>query len=325
MLLQSFIFLLGLGVLYLGAEWLVKGAASLALRYGIRPMVVGITVVALGTSMPEFVVNFFAALSGEDSLALGNIIGSNICNIGLILGVSSLVLPLAVAQGTLKKEYTIMMLVLVGFYLVSLDGVISQIDGLILVGGLVAFLVFLILDARRHARRSALKEEEEIREVTDVEEEDIVASSWKKALLVLGGIVMLALGARLMVYAAVNIAEALGVAPIVIGLTVVAIGTSLPELAASVVSALNREVDISVGNVLGSNLLNVLFVIGTIALVRPLQVDAQSLSIHFPVMLAFGALLLPLAWTQYRITRFEGALLLVGFVGYIVYMALPYM
>lgn len=319
MLLQAFIFVVGLGLLYLGAEWLVRSAASLALRYGIRPLVVGITVVALGTSMPEFVINLFAAATGEDSLALGNIVGSNICNIALILGTSSLVVPLVVAPGTLKKEYPIMMAVLVLFYLVAIDGEIGQVDGFILVSGLVAFFLFLILDAKRHTGPPVK------REVADSAPREDDMTLLKKAGLLVGGIVLLAGGARLMVYAAVNVANVLGVDPVIIGLTVVAIGTSLPELAASVVSAMRQEADISVGNVLGSNMLNVLFVVGLISLFRPLKVDPISLTIHFPVMLAFGAVLLPIAWTQFKISRMEGGVLLAGFVGYILFLAAPYL
>lgn len=318
MLWQLLIFAIGLGLLYLGAEWLIRGAASLALKYGIRRMVVGITVVALGTSMPEFVVNFFAALSQEDGIALGNVIGSNICNVALILGTSALILPMAVSPGTLRKEYTIMMGVMLLFYLLALDGVINQVDGLILIGGLLAFLVFLILDCKRHAKKVKTDD------LPELERQDIAAPTWKKVVLLIGGIAMLTLGARLMVHAAINIAAWMGVSSVVIGLTVVAIGTSLPELAASLVSALKKDPDMSMGNVLGSNLLNVLFVIGLVALIHPLSVESESLTIHFPVMLGFGILLLPLAWTSYRITRLEGGVLVTGFVGYIVYLVLPY-
>ena len=324
MFLQITLFLIGLVVLYFGAEWLVKGAASVALRYGIRPLVVGLTVVALGTSMPEFVVNFFAALDNEDSLALGNIVGSNICNIALILGMSALVVPITVKPATLRKEYPIMMAVMVLFYVVALDGVIGKSDGLLLVGGLVAFLAFLVLDSRRHARETT-SSDDDASEAEEVSEADVDAPGWKKAMLVLGGILFLALGARLMVHAAVTIASDLGVHPVVVGLTVVAIGTSLPELAASMVSAAKREGDMSVGNVLGSNLLNVLFVVGLVALIRPLRVDDEALTLHFPVMIAFCLLLLPLAWTQYRITRLEGGVLLIGFAGYLTYLVFPYL
>ncbi len=314
--LQLLFFVIGLVVLYFGAEWLVKGAASLAIKYGIRPMIVGITVVALATSMPEFVVNFFAALSGEDNLALGNIVGSNICNIALILGISSLVIPLAVAPSTLRKEYPIMMGVMILFYVLSLDGVISEIDGAILIAGLLAFFVYLIRDARRQTNPIPA-------EMSEVEE-DPNDSTTRRVLFIVGGMVALSVGARIMVDAAVEIAESLAISPIIVGLTVVAIGTSLPELAASVACALNKQVDMSVGNVLGSNLLNVLFVVGLVAMINPLQVDTDSLHVHFPVMLGFSALLLPIAWTKYQISRLEGSILLAGFIGYLVYLVQPY-
>lgn len=313
--LQLLLFVIGLVVLYFGAEWLVKGAASLALHYGIRPMIVGITIVALATSMPEFVVNFVAALSGEDNLALGNIVGSNICNIALILGISALVIPLTVQPSTLKKEYPIMLGVMILFYVISLDGTISQIDGGILIAGLIAFFSYLIIDARRHGASVPPPDEVE-------SEEDL--SSTMRILYVLGGMIGLSVGARVMVDAAVNIAESLSISPIIVGLTVVAIGTSLPELAASVAFAMKKQVDMSVGNVLGSNMLNVLFVVGLVSMINPLHVDTDSIQVHFPVMLAFCVVLLPLAWTQYRITRLEGSFLLAGFVGYIVYLVLPY-
>ncbi|ARA94750.1 MAG: sodium:calcium antiporter [Bacteroidetes bacterium] len=313
MLLDLLIFVAGLVILYLGAEWLVRGAASLALEYGIRPLVVGLTVVALGTSMPEFVLNFFAVLSNEDSLALGNIVGSNICNIALILGTSAVVLPLTVAPGTLKREYAIMLLVTGVFYLVALDGVISQLDGLLLVAGLVAFVGYLIVDSRRRT-------EPPIPPAEDLPQ----APGWKKALMLLGGVTFLAVGAHLMVTAAQSIAHQMGIDPVVVGLTVLAVGTSLPELAASVVSAIKKEADLSVGNVLGSNMLNVLFVVGLLALFKPMTVEPAAIQIHFPVMIAFSVLLFPLAWTGYRISRLEGGMLLTGFVGYIAYLVMPY-
>lgn len=317
MLTYTLLFFGGLILLYLGAEWLIKGAASLALRYGIRPMVVGITVVALGTSMPEFVVNFFAAIGGDHDLALGNIVGSNICNIALILGLSAVIIPLVVSPGTLKKEYPIMMLVMVLFYFLALDGVISQLDGALLVAGLVGFFSYVVYDSRRYSpsspKESRARESERSQPVL------------KRALIVVGGIILLAIGAQMMVYAASSLASDLGIHPVVVGLTVVAIGTSLPELAASVVGAIKNEMDMSIGNILGSNLLNILFVIGLISMFTPLQVDVSALQVHLPVMLIFGVILLPLAWTQYRISRVEGGVLLAGYAGYLVYLIVPYL
>ena len=317
-LIDFAVFLIGLAVLYFGADWLIRGATSFALRFGIRPLVVGLTVVALGTSMPEFLVNFFAAVMEQDGLALGNVVGSNICNIALILGLSAVVYPMSVSPDTLKKEYPIMMGAMAIFYAVSLDGTISRVDGLVLVSGLVGFLLFLVLDARRH---TASLDADDLGEMTRREVQMPIA---RKVAYLLGGMVMLTLGARLMVHGAVHIATDMGIDPIVVGLTVVAIGTSLPEMAASVLCALKKEADLSVGNILGSNLLNVFFVVGLVALIRPLHVEETSLTIHFPVMMLFGILLLPLARTQYRITRVEGGLLIACFVGYIAYLVGPY-
>jgi cation:H+ antiporter len=325
MLYDLVIFLVGLVVLYYGAEWLIDAAAQMALDYGIRPIVVGLTVVALGTSMPEFVINVFAAVEGRHDLALGNIIGSNISNIALILGSCALVFPLVVTPQMLRKEYPMMLGAMVLFYVVALDGLISQLDGGLLVTSLVGVLAFLFYDARRE-KEGLVEDLDEAPAVPPVPEAD-PEPRWKKTLRLVGGVAFLAGGARMMVYGAVNIAETLGVQEMVIALTIVAIGTSLPELAASMVGALKDEADLSVGNVMGSNLLNVLFVVGFVALVSPLEVneaESQALSLHFPIMMAFCLVLLPIAWTQHRISRLEGGALVAGFLGYVVYLILPY-
>lgn len=310
-------FFVGLGVLYIGAEWLIKAATQTALHYGIRPIVVGLTIVALGTSLPEFFINFFAAFTGEHDLALGNIIGSNICNIALILGSSAMILPLAVQPQMLSKEYPLMMGAMGLFYVVALDGRIGQWDGLLMVLSLLGVMVFLFIDAKRHPNPPILEE-------MDDDEAGELQTLRQKVLYTLAGMALLAGGARLMVHGAVSIANIMGIDHVVIGLTIVAIGTSLPELAASMVGVIRQEADLSVGNVMGSNILNVLFVVGALALVSPLEVQPHSLSVHFPVMLGFGALVLPLAWTQYCITRWEGGLLFAGFLGYMTYLILPY-
>ncbi len=323
MLYQLFLFSIGLTALYFGAEWLVNGAVGLALRFGIRRMVVGLTVVALGTSMPEFLVNFFAAMRGADDLALGNIVGSNIANIALILGLSAMVFPLVVRPATIRKEYPIMMAATVVFYGMSYDGEINQVDGIVLVLGLVAFFVYLVLDARSDESKSQVKKEKTAYEAQVRGQRAF--SVRRKVGLLLGGMIALAVGARFMVSAAIAMAEMLGINQVIVGLTVVAIGTSLPELAASMMCAFKEEPDLSVGNILGSNLMNILFVVGLVSLIRPLKVDAQVLTIHFPVMIGFGILLLPLAWSQYKVTRFEGSILVAGFVGYVFYLSFPYL
>jgi cation:H+ antiporter len=325
MVLSTVVFLVGIGVLYVGAEAMVKGAATLALRYGLRPVVVGLTVVALGTSMPEFVINFFSAIAGEDALAIGNIIGSNICNIALILGISAVVLPLSVDRAMLRKEYPMMLGAMLAFYLLALDGRLGTVDGFLLVCGLVGFLVFVVVDAQRHAAQHADSDADDLAEVetedlAEVETEDLHASLAKQTGYLAAGMVGLTLGARLMVDSAVDIARYMGVGEVTIGLTIVAVGTSLPELAASVVSSSRGEAELSVGNSMGSNLLNVLFVVGLVSMMRPLNVKPMSLDVHFPVMIGFTLLLFPLAWTGRRITRLEGSFMLVGFLGYMSYL-----
>lgn len=315
MVLDVFLFLIGLVILYYGAEWLIRGASSLALQHGIRPIIIGLTIVALGTSMPEFLVNAVAAVSDEPDLALGNIIGSNIANIALILGASALVLPISVTPTILRKEYPMMLATMVVFYLLALDGVISQWNGLLLVGCLLAIGLYLFIDERNS---DPLMEEMD----PEVQAGDPDASTLAKTAFLVGGTVGLAGGAQLMVHSAVTIANTMGVDHVVIGLTIVAIGTSLPELAASMVGAMKSEADLSVGNVMGSNLLNILFVVGVVSSMRPLDVSDASLSIHFPVMLAFAVLFLPLAWTGDRISRTEGGVLLAAFFGYMTYLVL---
>lgn len=315
MLFDVLLFTVGLVLLYFGADWLIRGAASLALKFGIRPLVVGLTVIALGTSMPEFIVNFFAAVSGEDGLALGNVIGSNIANIALILGVSAMVFPMNVSKGMLTREYPVLLAIMAGFYWLAKDGLISKSDGALLVLALTIFLIYIVLDAKR--TNKAPVDPESIAS-------EVLLPNWKKVLFLAGGIVLLTVGARLMVLGAVNIALVLGISSAIVGLTVVAIGTSLPELAASVMCAVRQEVDLSFGNVLGSNILNVLFVVGLIALIRPLQVDVESIDLHLPIMIGFTIVLLPIARSHYQISRLEGGFLVASFLGYMFYLILPY-
>jgi len=314
MLINLGLLLVGLVVLYFGAEWLIRGASSIAIGMGLRPLVVGLTVVALGTSLPEFMTNVLAALQKADGLAIGNILGSNIANIGLILGITAVLMPLTVASSTLRREFPIMLGVQIAFYLLALDGVISRLDGALLLAALAGFLGYLIRDARRRGMGP----------------DDVVAApeltlpGWQKTLLLVGGMIGLALGAHLMVTGAVRIATTFEISPVVIGLTVVAIGTSLPELAASIVGVMRKETDLSVGNVIGSNLLNVLFVVGLVALLSPLRIDDEALHLHFPVMIGFCLLLL-LAWRREALLRWHGIFLLVAFAGYngfVVYTAL---
>ena len=340
MLLHAIVFALGLGILYIGADWLVQGASSVALRFGLKPLIVGLTIVALGTSMPEFLLNFFAIMMGEDALAIGNIVGSNISNIALILGLSAIVLPMTVSRDALRREYPLMLVVSFLFWGLAADGSISRLDGGILVGGLAFFMVYLIRDSMAHAK--AMKDQPKVvipavpHEHEDASPAEKAVSRaltaiasrrfapWARVILLVVGMAALGIGARLMVDSAVAIAELLRIHPVVIGLTIVAIGTSLPELAASMVCAIRKESDMSVGNILGSNMLNILFVVGVVSLIRPVDVEAEAIRIHFPVMIGFSLLLYPLARSGYTLSRAGGAVLLAGFLGYIGWLLYPY-
>ena len=303
----------GLLLLYYGAEYLVTGSSKLALSFGIRPLVIGLTVVAFATSMPELMVSLFAAIKGSSSIAAGNIIGSNIANVGLILGAAALVSPLLVARTTLTREVPMMVAASLATYLMAWDGQLGFIDGLLLLLSLVGFLAYCIVTARQPLG-------------VDVDEtlEKVVASEavhrGRNVILVLLGMTGLGIGAELMVRGAVMIATRLGVSELVIGLTIVALGTSLPELAASMMSASKGQMDMSVGNVIGSNIFNVLFVLGICPLFRPLVIEPRILRVDFPVMLGFFLLLILLLSVfrpRHMLGRWRGAVLLGSYAVFI--------
>ena len=323
MLTQVVLFILGLGILYLGADWLIDGASEVAKKFGIRPLIIGLTIVALGTSLPEFLLNLFAVAAGEDGLAIGNIIGSNISNIALILGISALLMPLSFDGSALKKEYPMMLAVTGLFYLLSLDGVISRMDGGILVAGLAAFLAFVIRDASQDGPMVREPDPDSLfAPPTGLKKwlHDEKTGPFVRVLLIVSGMAALAIGARLMVSSAITIAQFLEIDPVIVGLTIVAIGTSLPELAASLMASVKNESDLSVGNILGSNLLNILFVIGLVAMIQPMTVDGETLNFHMPVMIAFSLLLWPLARRHHLLSRTGGVILLVGFFSYMAWL-----
>ncbi|WP_432821039.1 calcium/sodium antiporter [Trichloromonas sp.] len=304
MLMAAVLFFVGLLILYYAADFLVDGSSRLALSFGIRPLIIGMTIVAFATSMPELMVSLFAAFKGSADIASGNIIGSNVANIGLILGVAALLAPIKVARSTMLREIPIMIAASVLLLLFSLDGRLSFGNGLVLFLLLLAFLVYCL----RSAREKGLERPAPA---------DLVAkerlSRRRDLVLILLGIIGLGFGAELMVRSAVTIARALGLSELVIGMTIVALGTSLPELAASVMSACKGEMDISVGNVIGSNIFNVLFVLGICPMVSPLAIDPSVLRFELPLMLLFCLALIPLAGRRLRLGRPEGAILLIGY------------
>lgn len=317
MLLDFGLIALGLTVLVVGADWMVKGAARMALALGITPLVVGLTVVAFGTSAPELAVSITSALDGKPDLAVGNVVGSNIANVLLILGASALVAPLVVNQQLIRLDMPIMVGASVLLYVLAVDGRLSLWDTALFVGLIIAYVGFLIHQGRRESDPAVVAEY-----VAEVE----VPAPGRYAGLVnvvwmVAGLAGLVAGAHMLVTGAVSIALTLGVSELVIGLTIVAIGTSLPELATSVVAALRGQRDIAVGNVVGSNIFNILSVLGFTGLVSGgrLPVAESALRLDIPVMLAVALACLPVFRAGYRITRLNGALFLLAYGLYLAY------
>jgi cation:H+ antiporter len=303
----------GLGLLVGGAELLVRGASRLALATGLSPLVVGLTVVALGTSAPEAAIGVDAALRGAAGIAVGNVVGSNIANVLLILGVCALLAPLAVARQLIRLDVPVMIAASVVVLVLALDGRIGRGEGGVLMAAAVVYTATLVWLARREA---------------PAQRDDTPAGSggvwWRDALAVLAGLALLVLGARALVGAAVEIALALGLSELVIGLTVVAVGTSLPEIAASLVAVRRGQGEMAVGNVVGSNVFNVLAVLGITAVVATggVPVSAAARSFDLPVMTAVAFACLPVLFTGYRIARWEGALFVGYYVAYVAYLLL---
>jgi len=308
---QSIVFILGLVLLVAGAEWLVRGSARFARLAGVRPLIIGLTVVAFGTSAPEAAVSIVAAIKGAGAIALGDIIGSNIANIGLVLGITAMVRPLKIEKTFLRREVPVMIASAGLLYLLALDSRIGFFDGLILLSGIALFGGFLFF--KREKLSAGISEETKI-----------VARDGKNKrrslFLGLAGLITLLAGAYLMVYSGVLIAKFLGIKEWVIALTVFALGTSLPELATSLVSARRGISDIAIGNVVGSNIINILFVLGAASLICSLSVDAGALRFELPVMLAFSIILFPLMKTGFVISRLEGLALFGGYLTFLTYL-----
>jgi cation:H+ antiporter len=302
----------GFIILVWGADRFVNGAAATARNLGVSPMIIGLTVVGFGTSAPELLVSGMAAWAGNPGLSIGNALGSNIANIGLILGTTALIVPLTVQSETLKRELPILLITMLATLSLMLDGNLSRIDGFLLLGGLLAMLVGVVILGRKSRREDPLESEFE------AEIPARMSMKWAIIWLIIGLVCLLG-SSRLLVWGAVNIAHALGVSDLVIGLTVVAIGTSLPELAASIMSALKNEHDIAIGNVIGSNMFNLLGVLGLPGVIHPGEFDPEALLRDFPVMIGLSLILFATAYAWNgpgRIRRLEGAILLACFVSY---------
>lgn len=312
MLVSITLILVGFALLIWSSDRFVLGAAALARNLGVSPLLIGLTIVGFGTSAPEILVSGMASLQGNPGLAIGNALGSNIANIGLILGVTAILVPLAVNSDVLRKEYPILLIVSMASYVMLMDHELGRVDGAILLFGLFTsmFLVIKIAQTRQKSDRLA-------QEFADEIPSDL--STGKSILWFCIGLVILLIGSRILVTGAVDIARAFGVSDLVIGLTIVAVGTSLPELATSITSALKNEHELAVGNIIGSNLYNLLAVLAVPGLVSPGPVAGEVLSRDMPMMLAL-TLALYLMGTgrngKGRINRLEGTILLLVFVSY---------
>ena len=310
MLLATLFLALGVALLYAGGELLVDNSVRLAKNFRVSNMVIGLTVVAFGTSCPELAASLTATLQGASDIAVGNVFGSNVANIGLILGISALILPFEVTVIFLRREVAFMIFATVLVYPLMSNGVLGRLEGVILVLLLVGYLVVLL--------KSPDAQDEHLIDVENLEKEP--RPIWLASLGVAVGIGLLIAGAQSLVSGAVTIATALGVSERVIGLTMVAFGTSLPELAASVVAARKGEGDLILGNLVGSNIFNILSILGLTAVVVPIAVSADSLRLDFWMMLGISILLLVFLYSNKRLVRLEGVALLAIYVGYPAYL-----
>ena len=302
----------GLAGLFFGGNWLVRGASNMAFSFGVSILMIALTFVAIGTSMPELLVSVQAALAGKSDLAIGNVIGSNIANIGLILGATGLIAPLGVQAILLRREIPILILLTIFTFLLTLDGQIGRADGIIL---LLAFVAFNALFYHL-AKQEQLTREQLLADLDEKPEAEL--SRAREFGFLLAGLFALALGSKLMVEGAVNVARIIGISELVIAITLVAFGTSLPELAASLSAAFHDETDLAIGNVVGSNIANLLLVLGVTAFLQPIAVNRTEVLFEFIVMIGFAVLLLPFLRRQ-RLSRRSSAIFLGAYIAFVIY------
>lgn len=319
--LTAALFIAGIGLLIGGAEALIRGASRLAVAFGISPLIVGLTVVAFGTSSPELAVSVMAVNAGGSGadVALGNVVGSNIANVLLIMGLSAVAAPLSVASQIVRKDLPLLIIVSLLVYLFALNGVVQRWEGALLFLGVIGYTIFAIVASRRET--SAIQRE-------NSEVYGPPQRGWREMAvdiaLVIAGLGMLTLGSRWLVDGAVEVARFLGVSELIIGLTIIAVGTSLPEIAASILASIRGERDIAVGNVIGSCLFNLMAVLGTATMVAPngISVPGSVLAFDLPVMVATAVVCLPIFVNGAEVKRWEGALFLAYYVAYTAYLLL---
>jgi cation:H+ antiporter len=314
------LFIAGLVILILGADLLVRGASRLAAAVGVSPLVIGLTIVAIGTASPEIAVSLQAAANGQGDLTLGNVLGSNIFNILFVLGITAILAPIVVAEQLIRKDAPIMLGVSLLTIALGSDGNIGTFDGVVLLLGLVVYTVFAIRQSRAESREV---QKEYAREF-EAKEPRTLRNTLTNIFFILAGLGLLVLGSRWLVDSAIVIARILGVSELVIGLTIVAAGTSLPEIATSIIAAFKNESDIAVGNAVGSNIFNLLGVLGIGAVMAPAGIPVANLVLQFdlPVMVFVALVTLPIFYIDNRISKLEGALLITYFALYLTYIAL---
>ena len=309
--------LVGFVLLYFGAEWLVKGSSSLARSLGVTPIVIGLTVVAFGTSAPELVVSLISSIQGKSMIAVGNVVGSNICNIALVLGLSAIFNPIKSDPSVVRRDIPIMLAISAYLLVLTMNSTLGRVEGATLFSGIILYTIMNYALAKKETAGTVEIESE-------LEEIGFVSSRPKQILLIVAGIAGVVLGAQVVVDNAVKIMTILGVSEKFIGLTIVAFGTSLPELATSVVAALRGEMDISIGNLVGSNVFNIMSVLGAASLVRPIPIPGgffeSGLWIDYLVMMFTSFLPWLMMRKDFSINRRKGVVLLACYVGYLTYL-----
>ena len=290
-------------MLFYGADFIVKGGSQLASRFGLSPIVIGLTVVAFGTSLPELVVSIVAAIEGSSPIAIGNVVGSNIANVGLVLGLSSLIFPLKINLIQIKRDLIIYIFVCAIFSLFCMNGTITREEGLILFLSVIMYTWYSFYNPTISDNKNIIDENP--------------SKLWMLYLFIFSGIALLSFGANLFIKGAIDIARYFGISEIVIGMSIVALGTSLPELATSVIASFRKQHGISIGNIIGSNLFNLLSVIGIVSLLSPIESPKEILFFEIPYMIIYGLILIPIAWMKQPIHRLTSISLLVGYVFFI--------
>ena len=316
------LFVVGLLMLYYCAGWLVKGSSSLAQSLGLTPLVIGLTVVAFGTSAPELVVSVVSSFKGKSMIAVGNVVGSNICNIALVLGISALVHPIKGSRSVIQRDIPIMLGVSFYLLVISLNSKISRLEGASLFSGIILYTFFNYYIALKESKRTI--QHKSVAFAYAVDNIEYITSRTKQIVWITAGIIGVVAGAEILIDAAVGIMKVFGVSEKFIGLTIVALGTSLPELATSVVAALKKEMDISIGNLVGSNVFNILSVLGAASLVKPIPIPGGFVRSGLLIDYLFMMFVSFLPWLMMRktcvVTRRDGMILLLCYVGYVLYL-----